>query len=261
MFSQIIITFLLQIVSTVGVVFLFGWLIALCNKRFYANFGSLSSAVCYATGFFGTPVHELSHALFCLIFGHKIAEIKLFQISDDGTLGYVNHTYNKRNIYQRIGNFFIGIAPIIVISAILYLAAYLLLPSFTAEITGFVNSVSSKSFISVISGIGEIIASFFSLAVTWQWWVFLIVGILLSLHMTLSGADIKGALSGLVFVLAIFLIVDVVLALIGNGLLSEFTSGVLSVASYLICFLTMALVVSLIALSVSYICKAIIMKK
>ena len=80
---DIFISFLLQVAFTVGIIFLFGWLIALCNKVFYSNFGRYGHIVCYITGFIGTPIHELSHALFCLIFGHKILEIKLFQISDD----------------------------------------------------------------------------------------------------------------------------------------------------------------------------------
>ena len=65
-------------VFTLGLVFLFGKVIALCNGAFYRNFGSKGRAVCYATGFIGTPVHEASHALMCLIFGHKIVEIKFF---------------------------------------------------------------------------------------------------------------------------------------------------------------------------------------
>ena len=108
---DIFIAFLLQIAFTIGVIFLLGWLIALCNKVFYSNFGRFGNIVCYVTGFVGAPIHELSHALFCLIFFHRIREIKLFQISDDGTMGYVIHSYNRRNMYQRIGNFFIGVAP------------------------------------------------------------------------------------------------------------------------------------------------------
>ena len=96
MILDILLGFLLQILFTIGLIVLVGFLIALCNKKFYSNLGGLGMTACYVTGCIGTPIHELSHALFCLIFGHKITEIKLFQInSDDGTLGYVKHSYNS----------------------------------------------------------------------------------------------------------------------------------------------------------------------
>ena len=60
----------------------------------------------------GVAVHELSHAFFCIVFRHKITKLVLFSPEEDGTLGYVNHTYNSRSYYQRIGNFFIGTGPI-----------------------------------------------------------------------------------------------------------------------------------------------------
>jgi hypothetical protein len=79
-------------------------------------------------GWLGTSVHELSHAIFCFIFGHKIVDIKLFSPDPEtGTLGYVEHSYNRRNIYQMIGNFFIGVGPVILGSAVIYLLFYWLL--------------------------------------------------------------------------------------------------------------------------------------
>jgi hypothetical protein len=60
------------------------------------------------TGVVGVPIHELSHATFALIFGHKIKSIKLFQKPDENeVMGYVQHSYNQGSIYQQAGNFFI----------------------------------------------------------------------------------------------------------------------------------------------------------
>lgn len=254
MIEDILVCFLLQISLTIGLIILFGFLIALCNRRFYANFGNYGMAVCYITGAIGTPVHECAHALFCLVFGHKITEIKLFQInSADGTLGYVNHSYNSKNVYHKIGNFFIGVAPITVISTIMYLLAYLLLPSFIAEINGgfkmsdFVNDIGK-----VFTNLIEMIRFFFLCAHSWQWWLFLIIGVFLTPHMTLSKADIKGALSGLLFVLLAFLVVDVVLELVDVGLLQGFTSEVLGFASYLLSVLVLSLTISVIELLISF---------
>ena len=252
MIGHIFICFLLQIAFTVGVIVLFGFLIALCNRGFYANLGNRSRAVCYITGAIGTPVHECAHALFCLIFWHKITEIKLFQISDDGTLGYVCHSYNKRNIYQRIGNFFIGIAPIIVISALLYLIAWLLMPGFVADVNASFNANDFTENIGrVFLSLLNVLALFFKGVITWQWWVFVVVGFFLVLHMTLSTADIKGALSGILFLLIAVLIADFTLGLINGNLLNAFTCGVMKIAGYLLCILVLALLVSVIALLVS----------
>jgi len=257
MFVEIILSFITQVVSTIGAIFLFGFLIALCNRRFYSNFGSKSMFVCYATGFIGTPVHELSHALFCLIFGHKITEIKLFQInSDDGTLGYVNHSYNPKNIYQKVGNFFIGIAPIIVISALLYLFAYLIMPSTLSDISMLAKSISfNKGAGEFFNMVYQILYTFFSAATTWQWWVFVIVGMFFALHMTLSGPDIKVALSGLLFVLPFLLIVDVILGLVGESVLASFDSVMFRIGAVFDIFLLLALIISLLSCLLSWVYK------
>lgn len=254
MIDNILVCFLLQVAFTAGLIILFGFLIALCNKKFYANFGNYGRTVCYISGAIGTPLHECAHALFCLIFGHKINQIKLFQISsDDGTLGFVSHSYNRRNIYQRIGNFFIGIAPIVVISSVLYLLAWLLLPDFVAQVKGsFQISDFATDIVGIFEDIFKLVNTFFSCAATWQWWLFVIIGMFLALHMTLSAADIKGALDGIVFLLIATLAVDVILGIISDSLLTVFTQKVLYIAGYLLCFLTLSLIISIVAVVISY---------
>ena len=138
---MIVLDILLQLVVIFGLIFIFGFTIAAINKRFYYNLGDKSHIVCIATGFIGTPIHELSHALMCIIFGHKINEIKLFTPScSDGLLGYVNHSYNSKNFYQRMGNFFIGIAPIVFGSCLLI--AFLNSFSLSAICSGLKNICS-----------------------------------------------------------------------------------------------------------------------
>ena len=258
-FTDLLANFALQVLFTVGMIVLFGVIIGLCNKLFYYNFGNYGRTVCYITGIIGTPLHECAHALFCLIFGHRIEEIKLFEIgSDDGTLGYVRHSYNRRNFYQRIGNFFIGVAPIVVISAVLFLIAWLLMPEFVAEIsTSFAFDDFAANFGNVFKSSGVAIVAFFSRIVTWQWWVFVIVGMFLALHMTLSKADINGAASGLLFVLAVFLVVDTVLGIIGGSVISGFTRVVTAVGGYMLCIFVLALAISVIAVIISFVFRAV----
>lgn len=260
MIVKILIDFAIQIVSTVGVIVLFGMLIALCNKLFYGNFGTRGRAVCYITGFLGTPIHELSHALFCLIFGHKITEIKLFQVnSDDGTLGYVSHSYRKRNVYHRIGNFFIGIAPIVVITAILYLIAYLLLPQMTAEMFSYMGGDGSGNVSEYLMALLSV-KVFFTYIGNYRWWIFLIIGMFLALHMNLSTADIKGSADGLIFLVAALLIADTILAVIHVNLLGAFTRIVVAIGGFLIAFLSLSLVISVFAVAVSFLFRAVLKK-
>ena len=251
---EILIAFLIEVVCTVGVIAAGGLLIALCNRAFYSNVGSGARAVCYVTGVIGTPVHELSHALFCVIFGHKIEEIKLFQInSEDGTLGYVRHSYNPKNVYQKIGNFFIGIGPILVISGLLYLGAYLLIPSTVEAVSTGIHAINGQGGISGAFGVlVDTFKAFFGAAVTLRWWIFVVVGAFFALHMNLSVPDIKGALSGLVFLLLVLLVLNVVLRLIGKSLIYGAIRVAISCGIYLTLFLSIALIINLILLGLSF---------
>lgn len=67
----------------------------------------------------GIIIHELGHIFMAIIFRHKITSFKLITFTDKykesngKTLnGYVNTQNSKDSIYQGIGKYFIGIAPI-----------------------------------------------------------------------------------------------------------------------------------------------------
>ena len=122
----------------------------------------------------GVMVHEIGHALFCVIFRHKIVEMKLFSPEDDGTLGYVNHSYNPNSFYQRIGNFFIGTGPIWFGIVVLCFVSWMLLP----------NEMNIGNFFS---------AAFWG---RWQSYIWLYLALTIASHITLSPPDLKGAADG-----------------------------------------------------------------
>jgi hypothetical protein len=74
---------------------------------------AFGSKAIYFTGWIGTPVHELSHVVGCVIFGHEIEKVSLFKPeAETGVLGYVEHRYNSKSLLHNVGCFWIGIAPL-----------------------------------------------------------------------------------------------------------------------------------------------------
>ena len=128
----------------------------------------------------GVMIHEIGHAVFCLIFRHKIVEMKLFSPEEDGTLGYVNHSYNPNSFYQRIGNFFIGTGPIWFGVGVLCLISWLLLP----------NEMQISDFFSL---------NFWG---RWQSYIWLYLALTISSHITLSPPDLAGSVDGGIAIMA-----------------------------------------------------------
>lgn len=70
-----------------------------------------------------TVLHELSHAIMCLIFLHRIERMEIFSLDPaTGRLGYVRHSWDTGSLYEKAGNFWIGIAPMVAGVPLLFLA-------------------------------------------------------------------------------------------------------------------------------------------
>ncbi len=253
---------LYQLVFTVGIIIAFGLIIAFCRRLFVMIVGYKGPAILLATGIVGTPIHELSHALMCLIFGHRITEIKLFTPgSSDGVLGYVNHSYNPRNLYHQIGNFFIGVAPIIGGSgALLLLLRFMVPETFSALVADLSTHSADLSFVNYFAMFGAVFKNIFTLANlsnVW-WWIFILLAISISSHMELSPADIKGSLGGFCLLTVIFVLMDVVLYIINPALLSGVTGAITSVSVYIAGFLAISGVFSLALVALAFILRLFI---
>lgn len=207
----------------------------------------------YGFSWLGTSVHELAHAFFALVFGHKITEIALFEPNKDGSsLGHVAHTCNKRNIYQQTGNFFIGVGPVLVSGFVLFLATYIIFRFDITKLSTF--SVTSKIFTDV-SLLGQVainlknsLLSFYFIIfpanhVVW-WKVAVFAYILYSIggSMTLSSPDVKSSVHGFLWVVVFFLLFNLSTLWIGHFIAILLTK----IAVYISCF-HFLLLLSLIA--------------
>lgn len=204
-------------------------------------------------GWLGTSVHELGHAVFCVLFGHRITKMRLFEPDPEkGTLGYVAHSYNPRNLYQRVGNFFIGIGPIIFGSLVILVAAALLLDpaQFPAIRTLDVEPTTFSALGFVLSLFGELLR--LALAVIgelfrvenltdWKFWLFLYIAFAVGSSVSLSPPDIKGAWSGFVVLLALLLALN-----LATLWFSDIATTLLRYLSRFVAFLNPVLILALI---------------
>lgn len=237
-----------------GMIILIGLILGVLRNNSIINFQrSFGVKALMITGIIGVPVHELSHAIFALLFRHEIDGIKLFQRPDEnGVMGYVYHRYNENSIYQQTGNFFIGIAPIFGGTFSIIALMRLIVPKAYMDFAGIlekslhVTALNKSTIEGIINSYAGLIKVIFSINdfKNPYFYIFLFMAICISSHISLSSEDIKGASGGL---LTIFLIV-----LLLNALgLSRYIS-VLDFIKYNI-FITGFLIVSLILSTMTFI--------
>lgn len=213
-----------------GNIIIFGFILyflASMTRRIFAKTLGAKTEL-YITGWIGTPIHELSHALFCIIFNHQINDIKLFTTKSD-TIGYVLHSYDSRSWYQQIGNFFIGVGPIIIGALIVYFLFLLLAPELkenifsvnidydkSAGILNMIYSGISNIFISILNIFSNIVRNIFASRSYKNigFWIFIYLSISIASHMELSPADISHAWKGMLVIFAVSLIFNTFLLII-----------------------------------------------
>lgn len=188
----------------IGVIVIIGLVLGfLRNKSMYNYQRKFGRKAIYITGIVGVPIHELSHLIIAKMFGHKIKEVKFFQANTgDGTLGYVNHSYNPKNIYHQIGNFFIGIAPILCGSLFIILLLKIFVPA----------SLETTNDLLSANGLFIFLKNIFSLSnfKRPEFYLFLYLVFSICSHISLSKADIKGAFIGVIFIFLILLIFNII---------------------------------------------------
>lgn len=216
---QLFIKTCVETANLTGMMIFVGFLLGMLRNYSLINFQrSLGNKAVMVTGFIGVPIHELSHGIAALLFGHRITAIKLLQKPDaNGVMGYVEHSYDQNSIYEQIGNFFIGIAPIFGGIACMVALMYVSIPQ---TYNNFMNILMRNIHVetidkSTVMGIAHsylgLVKNIFSTG-NFQnpyFYVFLFISICISSHISLSLADIRGASIGLTAIFFILFILNI----------------------------------------------------
>ncbi len=221
----------IQLAGIFGVFFLLGYLLSKLQKLSNENYlKALGWKGILWTAWIGTPFHELGHYLFAKIFHHKVVEIALFRPNKEtGGLGHVNHSYKKSSIYQTLGNFFIGAAPMIFGTLLLFLLLSFLLPNGKGILSVLIDARTSLS--SLVASIPTVFGMIFSTTniITWQFWLFLYLSFAISSHIAPSNQDRKGMWSGFLWIVILIFLLNFAALLLRIDL----TSYILKTAGYL----------------------------
>lgn len=224
------------------------------------------------TGIIGVPVHELSHYITCRIFLHKVESVELFRpsaLKNDGVLGRVVHSREKGNIYKMIGDFFIGTAPVIIGSIIIYSLIRLYLGSeaeifdMIVNIDKSINMIESREIVKFIlhiltAGIDTMFLILKSPSLKSIPGILILFSVYsISIHLSLSKKDIENSINASFIVALIIIILTVVLGYFGFNFGEIFTKSV----TYLFMIMTMCIVICIpftaVSIIISYIGSAI----
>ncbi len=227
------------------------WLEITMQRRLAERFGWKSVLW---TGWLGTPIHELSHALMCVIFRHKIVDIALFEPDQEsGRLGYVRHASVRGNWFQELGNVFIGIAPLIGGSIALTILLWLFYPDAAAATLPDQDPTAGlvgQTYAIIVAVCSEILAP--SNFLTLRFWAFMYLVLCVGAHMAPSGSDYEGAAGrGLVLFVAIVVGMALLLTFLQSDI-QQLTTSVIAVLGPMVAVLVLTVILCSIATLVVY---------
>lgn len=196
---------------TLGIFIVCGFAVRFCSRAFSRLTGSGSGDVFDITSVIGTPVHELGHALMCLLFAHRIQRIQLWSPKHpNGVYGFVEHSYNRKNPWARLGCLFIGLGPIFSGLAVTVFVLWLCFPMQWSDYLTASRDLSANGaeLSQLTSGIFSLLGSI--LQAFSKDWLRSLLGVLIilpvSLHISLSWQDIKSAVGAIPLYLLMLLI-------------------------------------------------------
>ena len=191
------------------VLILFGFIMSRTRHTAIQNFSNKYRSY-FILDFFnliGIPIHELGHLFFGLLFGYKIDQICLYRttkkaLRSGGTLGFVKMHHENQSVLQKIqgdlGQFFIGIGPLLFGPAVIYIVS-IFLPQSVRTLPNSLHK-GGTIFFKALQQLqpSDIIFLF----------VFLYIIMGISLNMELSRQDLHLACKGLILLEIFFLILS-----------------------------------------------------
>lgn len=165
----------------------------------------------YLFGWLGVGVHEGSHAAACLLFGHRVHRVRWFDPSArDGTLGSVEHSFNRRNPWHQAGHLVIGVAPLLVGGALLAGSARgllgLTLPTWPVQPAGLADpswlqaamASGPDAWWALVQESGASVRARWDATPPWRWALFAFLSVAIGGAMSLSTSDLRAVARGLV---------------------------------------------------------------
>ena len=235
-------TILFIVMEYIAIIYAFGLIYKLVGWKnstyIQRNLGWVGYCV---LGTVGVTYHELSHLVTAVIFGHKINEVRLFRPLKgkvDGTLGYVKHSWNDRSMYQIIGNFFIGTAPMFFGAGLLFTVLRFAYPSVFVDAAGISEIPDSLRFAFGMLKPENVLTAWTP--------VVLSVALLICPHMHMSWADVKGAASGAIALMVTASVLSLASTAMPGDWVTRIQGGMNTFITYYIYALVLGLIMSLI---------------
>jgi len=207
----------IQIFSLFGIFFVLGFMLTKLQRWTNNKYSqSVGWKGILFTAWFGTPIHEIGHVIFAKLFRHQITHISLFEPNPNtGGLGHVEHRFQTYSLYQRVGNFFIGAAPMIFGSAVLVAMLYYFVPN-AKEIFSHITQ-TEYTLKTIFSSFSQALYTLFSFTNLKEgiFYVFLYFSFCVASHIAPSSQDLKNMWGGFTWMIVLLILVNAIPVLVG----------------------------------------------
>lgn len=186
--------------------FLLGWLFryigGILQNTMFDSLGFFTFVIIYPF----IAIHELCHLVMALLFTKRIVSFRLFKFRDlESSMGYVqtaqsNTRFKLRRLYENIGDFFVGLAPLFLGTIIILFLMFLFANTTFTNMSDFINSLG---YLEVLKKVPSLFLDNFLI-------MFIISLVSVSSLFFLSQEDMKVATSGFPYLVGTVFFVNLI---------------------------------------------------